>query len=79
MGEIITATGIDPEKIDMDKEEETFLSHVDGMQTFEKIIGKSCVEPYRGFEVLTNLVKEGLVKSPIKEEKKPEDTLDDFF
>ncbi len=79
MGETITATGIDPEEIDIEKEEETFLSHIDGMQTFEEIIGKNCIEPYRGFEILTNLVKGGLVKSPIKEEKDPIDTLDDFF
>jgi hypothetical protein len=79
MGETIIATGINQEKIDMDKEEEVFFSHVDGMQTFGKIIEKSCVEPYRGFEVLTNLVKEGLVKPLIKEEKEPVDTLDDFF
>jgi len=79
MGSEIIATGINPEKIDIDKEGETFLSHVDGIQTFEKIVEKISAEPYHGFEILTNLIKAGLVELPTKEEKKTAETLDSFF
>ncbi|MDH3974077.1 MAG: response regulator [Deltaproteobacteria bacterium] len=77
LGQAIIATEKKPK--DIDKEEETFFSHIDGKQTFEIIIGKSCVEPYRGFEILKNLVSEGFVHSPLEEEENAGKGPDDLF
>ena len=78
-GKTLKLTGKKPKKINIDKEEETFFSHVDGTQTFEEIIEESHVEPYRGFEILTSLISEGLIKSPHKEKESPVNMADDFF
>lgn len=60
--EVIQLTG---KKIDgLEKTEAAFLSYVDGKTTFAKLIESTNVEPYHGFEILTKLINEDIVKSP---------------